>query len=116
MSKKYKPNIPRSGVSPKAHRADTDTARGFQMAILAGAVVLNDIFDFEDADLTEWMEKTNELIGSIAADIDKPKYMIRELEKMTGYELDFTQRKEAGAIESKRINGRTYRHPTQAHS
>lgn len=89
MASRYIPNITRSGTGVKQQTIDKARADGFKMAILAGAIVLNDIYDFPDEDIECWMNRVNELIGSISVGADSAKYLIRALEEMTNITVDF---------------------------
>lgn len=63
---------------------------GFTMGVLAGAAVLNDAFDFQDDELRFFMEGSKEVVASISRHQDSAKYIIKELERMTGIELTFS--------------------------
>ena len=84
-------NIQRSGVGPKSRKIDEARKDGFNMAMLCAAAVLNDVFDFEDEKITFFMEQCKVILESIATGQDSPRYIIRELEKMTGVELSFSR-------------------------
>lgn len=73
--------------SRKITRAQLD---GFTMGLLAGAAVLNDVYDFDDDAIVAYFEDCKLLIESIAKKMDSPKYIIKELEKMTNVKLTFS--------------------------
>ena len=70
----------------KVRRAQLD---GFTMGLLAGCVVLNDVHDFSDDELKDYINDCETLVGSISKGETDARYCVRELENMTGIKLKF---------------------------
>ena len=102
MSSRFIPNIKSSGRTVKAQTIDKARKDGYKLAILAGAIMLSDGVQGEgieygdeeelrlhDSEIKDWIERTNTLVGSIGDKVDDFRYLIRAVEEMTDFRLDF---------------------------
>lgn len=85
----YDVKIPRMGVGQKSRKIEEAMTAGFKMAMLCGAGVLADGFDFDDKALEWWLNESNYLLSCVATGREPIKNVISNLEERTGIKLNF---------------------------